>query len=605
MSESVLSFLSRPGVWFCGLAAAAFLALYWALRGAPLGQSSGEEGTDEAPGRGYRDRVAALAILGLLLIVGGGYAATSAGVPWSIPLFAAGFGLLIVLVQRNRRYRHASPTLRRVVDFADSALTATLLGGILIVGNVLAFKYGDRPFDFTRERVFSLESLTVNQLRSLDRPARFTAFFEQGGRSAKQLDRVVQLLQLFRAENPGKVSVEVLHPFKNPYEYDELKKRAPGVAVVPSGGVLIEYGEGKTAERLVVPNAELFAPPMASPGARPETTFRGEDALTSALIRLREGKRAKVGFVTGHGEPSIHDMDPNRPGLGLLRARLESIGIDPVVVSPATQDLPRGLAVVIVAAPKTRFQPVEVDRLKGYLDAGGHLILLLDGRNPGGLDAWLKAENIEFGTEPIVDPRNSLRNPSLPLAPVMGDSHHPIVEPLLRESVLVPGATPMWLVGQPRPGVMQGSPPNPAYVASAILRTSPDSWGETDPRAPRLRRDAKDVPGPLVVGAAVASAPGPDEPQGVGRPRMVVFSSPLLADNWAVAHDEVNLDLLVNAINWLRGRPDLQGLTPRTHQTLVLSADPGLRARLVMIPTVLAFALILGLGVSTYLARRA
>src|SRR5262249_51908323 len=156
------------------------------------------------------------------------------------------------------------------------AMTTSLLTGILVVGNVLAFKYGERPFDFTGERVHSLESLSTKQLRGLDRPVRFTAFFERGTRAGLQLDRVRQLLALFKAENPKLVTVEVLHPCANPFEFEELKRRAPGVAVAPSGGVLIEYGGGDSAQRVVVRNAELFESEEGDYRGATESTFRGE-----------------------------------------------------------------------------------------------------------------------------------------------------------------------------------------------------------------------------------------------------------------------------------------------------------------------------------------
>jgi hypothetical protein len=69
--------------------------------------------------------------------------------------------------------------------------------------------------------------------------------------------------------------------------------------------------------------------------------------------------------------------------------------------------------------------------------------------------------------------------------------------------------------------------------------------------------------------------------------------------------DPVNLDLVVNAVAWLRGRPELQGIAPKTHTSVTLAADPGLRARLIVVPTLLATCVIVGLGVATYLARRA
>jgi hypothetical protein len=85
---------------------------------------------------------------------------------------------------------------------------------------------------------------------------------------------------------------------------------------------------------------------------------------------------------------------------------------------------------------------------------------------------------------------------------------------------------------------------------------------------------------------------------------MVVFSSPRMGDNAIVPYG-ANLDILVNGVSWLRGRTDLQGIAPKTHVALTLSADPVLRFRLIMLPTVLAVTLICALGIFTYLARRA
>src|SRR5262245_31674629 len=125
MTHTMSTFLSRTEFWVLALAGAAFLALYWALRGAPIGQATEDEG-EEAPRASYRDRVIAAVSAGLLLVMAGAYLALTRGVPWSIPPFAAGFGIVLTLVAFNRRYRHASPALRRTLEFSNTALTATL-----------------------------------------------------------------------------------------------------------------------------------------------------------------------------------------------------------------------------------------------------------------------------------------------------------------------------------------------------------------------------------------------------------------------------------------------------------------------------------------------
>jgi len=60
----------------------------------------------------------------------------------------------------------------------------------------------------------------------------------------------------------------------------------------------------------------------------------------------------------------------------------------------------------------------------------------------------------------------------------------------------------------------------------------------------------------------------------------------------------------MNALSWLRGRPELQGITPKTHVSMTLAADPLLQSRLIMVPTVMGSLLIIGFGISTYWLRR-
>ena len=63
-----------------------------------------------------------------------------------------------------------------------------------------------------------------------------------------------------------------------------------------------------------------------------------------------------------------------------------------------------------------------------------------------------------------------------------------------------------------------------------------------------------------------------------------------MADNLFLVEEPTNLDLLMNAINWLRGQAELGGIAPKSHVALTLAADPVLRTRLVLVPTVMAVA---------------
>ena len=608
MSERVLDFLGRPDVWAVAAALCGFLTLTWVLRGAPLGQAAREESAD-APASGYRDRVVASAVIGFLLVLTGAYLAVTIAIPWSIPAFAAGFGIVLAVLRVNRRYRHASPTLRRVLEFSDTALKASLLGGILVVGNVVAFKYGGRAIDLTHDRAFSLSSRTENLLKALDRPISFTVFFGNSRKSARQLDRVRQMLDLYKDANPSRIRVDYLDPNTDVKEFEALATRVPDVIASPGGGIVVAYGEGDGVPRTLVGTIELFDEQASRFEPGPDrflSSFDGEDVLTSALIRLREGKKTKIGFTTGHDEPSTGELDPSRQGLGLWRSRLASVGTEAFEVNLRVNDVPEDVTLLVICGPRSPFQAEEVARIKAFIVRGGQLILLLGGE-PTGLEDLLGTYNVEIGKGVVADPRyNYLRRPFLIYAPIpAGLVNRPIVDSLGGRAVLMPNARPMEVLGAPpKPGSNPGRRvANPGVVALPFLATGPESWVESTPTAdPVVRDPGKDAAGPATVGVAVLIRPATTAEKPT--PRMVVFSSPAAADNLFVRLEPANLDLLMNSIHWLRGRPEMIGIDAKTHESLVFAANPGLQLRLVMVPTLLAVLVIVGLGATTYFARR-
>jgi hypothetical protein len=612
MTERLITFLSRTEVWFVAMALAASLALFWALRGAPPGQATPRDDEDEdAPGEGYRDRVVAAMVGGLLLILAGANLALSGRLAWSIPAFALGFGIVLTLIAANRRYRHGSPSLRRTTEIANLGLSAIMVAGILIVANVLAFRYGGRALDFTREKTFTLSSLTTNQLKSLKKPVAFTVFFGKSARSARQLDRLQQLFDLYKTANPERVAVAYLNPYSEVERFDAIQKKFPDVSVTQGGGVLIEYGEGSTADHVVIRNNDLFD---VGTGARFdenttrfETNFKGEDAITSALIRLREGKRPKLALIVGHGEPSTAELDPRKAGLGLFKSRLTALGNEVVEVSLIREAVPSEAALVAIVGPRSPFNADEIARLKAAMDAGKPLLAVVGGPEASdekaGLEDLLRSYNLAIESSVVVEPRLNFRGqPFVIYAPIVGTIRHPIVDSLANRPVLMPRSSPIAILTAPAAN-MSGGTFNQSVLPTAILQTSLEAWGETDLASKKLEKGKDDRPGPLTLGVAVTDRP--EQPSAhEPKPRIVLFSSRYMADNLFLEVEPTNLDLLMNAINWLRGQAELGGIAPKTHVALTLSADPLLRARLIMVPTVMAVLLIVGLGLTTYLARR-
>ena len=619
MLDNLSMLFQVSAVWVAAILLASFLAIFWILRGSPSGQATAVEDDEDAPAPGYRDRVILGVTAGLVLMLLGDYLALTLthGVRWSIPVFGLGIGLMLYPNIANRRYRHASPVLRRTSDLAGMFLNASLLAGILVVANVAAFRYGGRGVDLTREQTFSLASLSTHQLESLNRPVTFHVVYGGGPRSARQLDRVVQLLELYRGVRPDLIKIDSLNPYTELARAEDLVKRAPDLAVMRVGGVLIEYGEGTDAEFVVVPAQELFEPLSADASRagtdRFESVFKGEDAITSALIRLRESRKSKVAFTTGHGEPSTSDLNPATQGIGIWRARLAAVGCEPVELNLNSDSIPDDLALLIIAGPKSPFKPEEVAKLKAYSDERRPILALVDNIASAGLDNFFKAYNLEIGHGLVLDRLNFNRTLQLPFAPLKGNQGHPVTDALQSDrAVLVPNAAPIHILGQgPIAGKPGAAPVNANLVPIAILHSGPQSWAETDLTNPRPKFDQGiDEQGPVTVGVAVqerapaAAGPAGSTAESGPRARLVLFSSRSLADNVVQGIEPTNLDLVMNAASWLRGRPDAVGITASTHVALTLTADPLLRSRLVLVPTVMAVLGIVAAGTIVYVARR-
>jgi hypothetical protein len=275
-----------------------------------------------------------------------------------------------------------------------------------------------------------------------------------------------------------------------------------------------------------------------------------------------------------------------------------------------SDEVPADLSLLIVVGPKSPFKPEELNKLKAFAAGGGSVMLLLGNTEPSGLDEFLKSNNLAIGRGLVVDPRYLYnRIPSLVVAPTSAAAKHPIVDAIgPSRVVLLPNASPIHVFGLASRGRPPTEPIDPSLIPVPILTTSNYSWAESNPKSSPLRLDPDaDEPGPVIVGVAVSQrgepqtrAAGPTE----GKPRLVLLACPAMAENAIQEIEQTNLDLLMNAASWLRNRPDTQGIPPHTHVALTLSVDPFLLSRLILVPSVVAAMLIIGMGITVYVARR-
>jgi len=307
--------------------------------------------------------------------------------------------------------------------------------------------------------------------------------------------------------------------------------------------------------------------------------FHGGDALALALAKVSTGSPPRVLFATGHGEP---DLDGELEGdLGSLRAALERDGFRAgrwdFLVDPA---VPEGTDVLAILGPRQPLQPLELEAVRAWVDAGGRLLAALSPEEAErGFDGGLADLLARYGM--LVRPGLVCLGGTSPLGArlegsdfathlVLGegglDASHPVTEPLRRRGRrLQVSLSPSFDLGPKPDGVLAW-----AIVTSppGCWRDLPDDRGAHDYRYDARSEGPKDR-FPLVVAASLASnrlGPDPREGRVLGVATVHAFANLFF---------ESNRDFALNAFNWLAEREYRIGVTPEVRQESVLDVARG------------------------------
>ena len=137
-------------------------------------------------------------------------------------------------------------------------------------------------------------------------------------------------------------------------------------------------------------------------------------------------------------------------GLGNWKARLARVGCQVVDLNLAEGDVPDDVELLVVASPVDPFKPREVARIRTYSDRGGPVLMLLPGNeHVTGLEAFLKAHNLEISKGLMLDPKANLNGTwHLVAAASRSGQEHPITTAMAPDRyVLLPGAAPIRIAG--------------------------------------------------------------------------------------------------------------------------------------------------------------
>jgi len=241
---------------------------------------------------------------------------------------------------------------------SESLFFLLIVGGILILLNVLAVYFPSPRIDLTGNQLFSLAEGSKRLASSLEDRLEITAYFTENlPPPFNATERHVRdLLAEYAAASNGDIVVN----FVNPDNADKQQAaRADGVqpvahqkieedqvAVVEGyRGIVLMYLDGKKTIPVVQDTTGL------------------EYTLTSAIKEL-VGERKPVGVVSGHASPTLEQ------GLSSLGSVLQLYDMRPVDTS---QEIDPSLAALLIIGPKEPFTTDELRRIDQYVMRGGSL----------------------------------------------------------------------------------------------------------------------------------------------------------------------------------------------------------------------------------------
>lgn len=306
--------------------------------------------------------------------------------------------------------------------------------------------------------------------------------------------------------------------------------------------------------------------------------FRGEEAVTSALLEVTEDRPAICYVSRGHGELSLADTSPLR-GLSQLSRQLRNRNfVVRELDLPTASEVPRDASMVLIAGPQTAFSAAEAERLRSYLyDRNGRVLAFLEPGREHGLDAVLSEWAI-FSPDALLqenDPACRTADGDI-AARLLTDKAHPLTR-VLREQDL-----PL-IVNRARPARFdEGSTPDstlsvtPLVFSSNVRNGVMLSWGETDPQRRPIRFDPeRDHPGPVCIAVSAERAAGIRKGSGAIGGRLVVVGSTDLISNARLSRGG-NQAFVTQAAAWLSDRDRAVSLPSRAtgvYQVNATAAD--------------------------------
>lgn len=482
--------------------------------------------------------------------------------------------------------------------FARKANTLNLtiqifLGVLLFLSlNFLAARHYFK-FDISENRKNSLSLESTAYINGLKEPIDIYVTVRRGigdldGDSVlKDLHKTLSQYEYLSMKNSAKIRAHFINPHIESKKVEEIVSKF-GKDIENS--VIVSNNAAKKFKILSLSDLyDLNAPNKVS--------WKGEQAISSAMLSVTQNDDGKIYFLSGHGEMSYRSADPIK-GMSEFASYLTSrnFKIADLNLTEAKQ-VPQNAALIVIAAPQATFLPREIDLLKNYLlKSNGNIIMFFGMGDTNGLDEILFDWGIRTDDAMVIEAANSGESTGGDLVvKSFSQNPHKIVR------YLVDADLPLQFGSTRMVREDMGAAIDESIKRDVLMYSTPASWAEKNYKNSGFKYDeAVDFKGPVPV-AMVASRTGNND-LGLKIPggKLAVFGDEDFASN-RLFNRLGNSKLLYNTVNWMLERDSMLNIVPRSMSKYSITLSEGdvfsLAFRFALLP---AFIAIIGLLVSFF-----
>lgn len=344
-----------------------------------------------------------------------------------------------------------STRLRQILRLQSASFVVLFLA-VLGLAAWASTKYTAQA-DWTYGNRNTLSQASRELLATLDGDVQFEVF---AGERKQLRERIRDVAQRYTRAS-DKVALTFTDPRTHPQKVREL-------GVKRQGTILIRY-QGRTTK----------------------VTQADEGKITNAIKRLADTSTTTLAFLTGHGERPLQGR--SRAALTAFKRQLGNQGYDTQTLTLAKRDqVPEDVSVLVVADPRQKLLPGELQRIRDFVARGGNLLWLADtgAQAPPAFDG---KDLVKLGDGTIASPVKVFGARSKAFGVVASYPGSGITEDFSKSTVF-PKARPV------RPADATG------WDSRGFLATGERSWADAGAFDPRFD-EGEDSKGPITLGVSL------------------------------------------------------------------------------------------------------